>query len=154
MIVVKKQGIELYNDIRATKIIKEDDILKVIAAYKNKDEEIEVTGNYVLIAGGRGPVFDSLGLDEARVEYSHGGITVNENFETNISGIYAIGDVNGGVQLAHVASAQGEYVVENLLGEKSEKDFENFPNCVFTMDEVAHVGNTEEMLKEKGNKGK
>ncbi|NLW41790.1 MAG: dihydrolipoyl dehydrogenase [Tissierellia bacterium] len=148
--LLKKQGIELYNDIRATKIIKEDDILKVIAAYKNKDEEIEVTGNYVLIAGGRGPVFDSLGLDEARVEYSHGGITVNENFETNISGIYAIGDVNGGVQLAHVASAQGEYVVENLLGEKSEKDFENFPNCVFTMDEVAHVGNTEEMLKEKG----
>ncbi|NLD18361.1 MAG: dihydrolipoyl dehydrogenase [Tissierellia bacterium] len=148
--LLKKQGIELYNDIRATKIVKEDGVLKVTAAYKNKDEEIEVTGDYVLIAGGRGPVFQALGLDEIGIEYSNRGISVRENFETSISGIYAIGDVNGGVQLAHVASAQGEFVMEHLLGDAGNKDFENYPNCVFTLDEVAYVGRTEEELKEAG----
>ena len=138
-------------DIRAKEIIQEGDKLRVIAKYKEKDEEIEVVGNYVLIASGRGPLIEGLNLDKAGIEYSGKGITVDDNFETTLEGVYAVGDVNSkGIQLAHVASAQGEYVVETIMGHSTDIVLEHWPACVFTMNEVAQVGYTEEQLKEKG----
>lgn len=148
--ILKKQGIETYVDIRAKEITKEGDKLKVLAKYKEKDEEIEVIGDKVLIASGRGPVLEGLNLDELGMKYDNKGIFVNQEFETNIEGIYAIGDVNRGVQLAHVASAQGVYVMEKIMGHTPDINLDIYPNCVFTMTEVAHVGYTEEELKEKG----
>ena len=152
---LKKQGIEVYVDIRAKEIIKENDKLKVIAKYKEKDEEITVEGNYVLIASGRAPNVEGLGLDKVGIEYSPKGIKVDENFETTVPYVYAIGDVNSrGIQLAHVASAQGEYVVERILGENPDINLDVYPSCVFTMTEVAQVGFTEEKLKEMGKEYK
>lgn len=152
---LKKQGIEVYVDIRAKEIIKENDKLKVIAKYKEKDEEITVEGNYVLIASGRAPNVEGLGLDKVGIEYSPKGIKVDENFETTVPHVYAIGDVNSrGIQLAHVASAQGEYVVERILGENPDINLDVYPSCVFTMTEVAQVGFTEEKLKEMGKEYK
>ncbi len=149
--LLKKQGIETYVDIRAKEIIQEGDKLRVIAKYKEKDEEIEVVGNYVLIASGRGPLIEGLNLDKAGIEYSGKGITVDDNFETTLEGVYAVGDVNSkGIQLARVASAQGEYVVETIMGHSTDIVLEHWPACVFTMNEVAQVGYTEEQLKEKG----
>ncbi len=149
--MLKKQGIETYVDVRAKEIIKEGDKLKVIAKYKEKDEEVEVVGDYVLIASGRGPLVEGLNLDEVGIEYDRKGIKVNDDFETTVPGIYAIGDVNSkGIQLAHVASAQGEYVVEKIMGHDPDIVLEHWPACVFTMNEVAQVGYTEEQLKEKG----
>ncbi len=148
--MLKKQGIETYVDIRAKEITKEGDKLRVLAKYKEKDEEIEAVGDKVLIASGRGPVIDGLNLDELGIKNDHKGIIVNDEFETSIPGIYAIGDVNRGVQLAHVASAQGVYVMEKLMGITPEINLDIYPSCVFTMNEVAHVGYTEEQLKEKG----
>ena len=149
--MLKKQGIETYVDIRAKEITKEGDKLKVLAKYKEKDEEIEVLGDYVLIASGRAPLVDGLNLEGVGIEVSKKGIQVNDDFETTVAGIYAIGDVNSkGIQLAHVASAQGEYVVEKLMGHDPEIVLEHWPACVFTMNEVAQVGFTEEQLKEKG----
>lgn len=149
--LLKKQGIETYTDIRAKEIIKEGNKLRVIAKYKEKDEEIEVVGDYVLIASGRAPLVEGLNLDQVGIEYSNRGIKVNDDFETSIEGIYAIGDVNSkGIQLAHVASAQGEYVVEKIMGHEPQINLEHWPACVFTMTEVAQVGFTEEQLKEKG----
>ncbi|NLV77176.1 MAG: dihydrolipoyl dehydrogenase [Tissierellia bacterium] len=146
----KKQGMETYVDIRAKEIVKEGDKLKVIARYKNKDKEIEVVGDKVLIASGRGPVVEGLNLDGVGVEYDHKGIKVNEHFETTTEGIYAIGDVNDlGIQLAHVASSQGIYVMERLMGLTPDINLDVYPNCVFTLPEVAFVGLTEEQLKEK-----
>jgi dihydrolipoamide dehydrogenase len=148
--LLKKQGIETYVDIRAKEIIKEGDKLRVIAKYKTKDKEIEVVGDKVLIASGRGPVVEDLNLDGVGIEYSHKGIHVNEDFETNIDGIYAIGDVNDvGVQLAHVASNQGVYVMEKIMGIEPVINLDVWPNCVFCIPEVAHVGMTEEEAKEK-----
>ncbi|MDR7857671.1 dihydrolipoyl dehydrogenase [Tissierella sp.] len=147
--MLKKQGIEAYLDIRAKEITKEGNKLKVLAKYKEKDEEIEVIGDKVLIASGRGPVFDGLNLDKIGIKYDDKGVIVNEEFETSVPGIYAIGDVNRGVQLAHVASAQGEYVMEKIMGHTPDVNLDIYPNCVFTMTEVAHVGYTEEELKEK-----
>ncbi len=148
--LLKKRGINVYMDIRAKEIIKEGDKLRVIARYKKKDEEIEVVGDKVLIASGRGPVVEGLNLDDLGIEYSHKGIKVNEHFETNIEGIYAIGDVNDiGIQLAHVASAQGVYTVERIMGLEPTINLDVYPNCVFCFPEVAHVGLTEKEAKEK-----
>lgn len=147
--ILKKQGIETYVNIRAKEITKDGDKLRVLARYKEKDEEIEVVGDKVLIASGRGPVVDGLNLDKLGIENDHKGIIVNEEYETSVPGIYAIGDVNRGVQLAHVASTQGVYVMEKIIGEEPDINLDIWPNCVFTMTEVAHVGYTEEELKEK-----
>lgn len=148
--LLKKQGIKLYNDIRAKKIEKDGNKLVVTAGYKTKDKEEVVDGNYVLIAGGRGPVFDGLSCEELGIKGDKGGVEVDKNFMTSLENVYAIGDlVKGNPQLAHVASAQGEYVAELIMGHKPEINLEIYPNCVFTLNEVAHVGYTEEELKEK-----
>src|SRR5699024_156929 len=103
----RKQGMKTYVDIRAKEIAKSGDKLKVKAQYKNKDKEVEVEGDYVLIASGRRPVIEGLNLDEVGISYDIG-IEVDCNYETTVEGIYAIGDVNDtGIQLAHVASSQG-----------------------------------------------
>jgi len=147
----KKHGMEVYVDIRAKEIVKEGDKLKVSARYKKKDAEIEVMGDKVLIASGRGPVTEGLNLDAVGIEYSEKGIKVDNNFETTVKGIYAIGDVNStGVQLAHVASNQGIYVMEKIMGLEPDINFDIVPNCVFSFPEVAYVGLTEDMIKKKG----
>lgn len=148
--LLKKQGIKLHDDIRGKKIEKSGDLLKVTGAFKKKDKEVEVEGEYVLIAGGRGPVYDGLNCDELGITADGAGIEVNKNFETTLEGVYAIGDiVKGNPQLAHVASAQGEYVAELIMGHTPDINLEMYPSCVFTLSEVAHVGLTEEDLKEK-----
>lgn len=148
---LKKQGMEVYLDIRAKEIVKEGNKLKVIAKYKNKDEEIEVYGDKVLIASGRGPLVEGLNLDQVGVKYDETGIHVNKDFQTSVEGIYAIGDVNNlGIQLAHVASAQGVYVMEKIMGHEPDINLDVYPNCVFTLPEVAYVGMTEEELKKSG----
>lgn len=148
--LLKKQGIDVYVDIRAKEIVSENGKLKVVAKYKDKDEEIEVLGDKVLIASGRAPVVEGLKLDNIGIIHDRRGIQVDDDFQTSIEGIYAIGDVNSkGIQLAHVASSQGTYVVEKIMGLEPDTDFEYFPACVFTMTEVAQVGYTEEELKEK-----
>lgn len=149
--LLRKQGIDVYVDIRAKEITKEGNKLKVVAKYKDKDEEIEVVGDYVLIASGRAPLVNGLNLDGVGIEYSNRGIKVDDDFETTIEGIYAIGDVNSkGIQLAHVASAQGVHVAEKIMGLTPDVNLDHWPTCVFTLNEVAQVGFTEEQLKEKG----
>lgn len=149
--LLKKQGIELYNNVRARKIVRNGDMLTVTAANKKDGSTFDVEGDYVLIASGRAPEYDGLDVAALGINTDKGGILVDENFETSAKGIYAIGDiVSGNPQLAHVASAQGECVAELIMGEKPQKNLEIYPNCVFSINEVAHVGATEEELKEAG----
>ncbi|NLJ77895.1 MAG: dihydrolipoyl dehydrogenase [Tissierellia bacterium] len=149
-IFFRKQGMEAYVEIRAKEIVKEGDKLRVVARYKDKDEEIEVVGDKVLIASGRGPVVDGLGIDGIGIAHDHSGIEVDEDYQTTVEGIYAIGDVNDlGVQLAHVASAQGVYVIEKIMGLEPDINLDIYPNCVFTLPEVAYVGMTEEDLRKQ-----
>lgn len=149
--MLKKQGIELYNDVRAKRIEKNGEMLRVTAAYKKNGETFEVEGDYVLIASGRGPVYDGLPLEKLGVKHDEKGVFVDERFETDVKGIYAIGDiVRDNPQLAHVASAQAESVAEIIMGHEPQTNLSVYPNCVFTMNEVAHAGYTEEELKEKG----
>jgi dihydrolipoamide dehydrogenase len=106
----------------------------------------------VLISIGRTFNTKGLGLEEVGLELGpKGEILVNDYLETNIPGIYAIGDVTNKIQLAHVASAQGILLVENLFGGKKEKmDYSAVPSCIFTSPEIASVGITQEQAKEQG----
>lgn len=149
--MLKKQGIELYNDVRARRITKNGEFLKVEAASKKNGETFEVEGDYVLIASGRRPVYEGIDLEALGVEFDEKGIVVDKNFQTSAAGVFAIGDiVRGNPQLAHVASAQGEYVAEYIMGHQPKIILDVYPNCVFTLNEVAHAGATEEELKERG----
>lgn len=147
---LKKQGMNVYTDIRAKEITRQGNKLKVLAKYKDKDKEIEVIGDKVLIAAGRYPLVEGLNLEGLAIDFNRKGIHTNKDLETSVDGIYAIGDVNSnGIQLAHVASSQGTFVAEKIMGLNPDINLEVWPSCVFTIPEVAFVGLTENELKEK-----
>jgi len=150
--ILKKQGIKLYDEVRAKEIIKGEDGLVIKASSKvaGKNEDIEVHADYLLMASGREPIVEGLNLDALGIEYDGKGIKVNKHYETNIEGIYAIGDVIGGIMLAHVASHEGIHAVEHIMGITSGARQDVIPDCIFINPQIAYVGLTEEMAKEKG----
>lgn len=103
----------------------------------------------VLIATGRKPYIRGLGLESAGIICENNKIIVNEKMETNIKGIYAIGDITGPPFLAHKACAEGIIAAENAMGKQATMDYRVIPYCVFTIPEVASVGFSEERAKEK-----
>jgi dihydrolipoamide dehydrogenase len=105
----------------------------------------------VLVATGRRPYTDGLGLEDIGVKKDRSGrIEIGSHFETNIAGIYAVGDVVVGPMLAHKAEEEGIAAVELMAGQKGHVNYEAIPNVVYTWPEVASVGATEEELKAKG----
>jgi dihydrolipoamide dehydrogenase len=111
----------------------------------------EIKANWLLVATGRRPVTHGLELEKAGVEVNeHGFITVDEFGQTNVPTIYAIGDVNGGPQLAHAATSQGVTVAESAFTGKLSPVETLVPACIFTVPEVGGVGLTEKDAKEKG----
>ncbi|WP_408955960.1 dihydrolipoyl dehydrogenase [Natroniella sp. ANB-PHB2] len=110
----------------------------------------ELEADLALLAIGREPYAEELNLDAIGLELENGAIKVDQYLETEIDGVYAIGDVTAKIQLAHVASKQGIVAVENILGDKKEMDYDVIPNTIFTHPEVASVGLTEEEAKEEG----
>ena len=122
--------------------------LEVTAAVGGEEKVFPT--QYVLMAVGRKPNVEGLGLKEAGIEFSEKGIEVNDRMETNVPGVYAIGDVTGKWLLAHYASAQGEVAAKNSLGHEMQMDERVVPRCVYTLPEVASVGLTEERAKDEG----
>lgn len=110
----------------------------------------EITADKVLICVGRKPETKALALERAGIATEKNRIKTNGEFETNIGGVYAIGDVNGKVLLAHAASAQGIYVAEKICGKHSEIKLDLVPSCIYTKPEIACVGKSEQQLKEEG----
>lgn len=117
--------------------------------YIKKEKEFTVQVDKVLMAVGRRPNTDGLNLEAVGVDYTRKGITVNERFETSVPGIYAIGDVTGGIMLAHAATYQGLHALNGICGLDDSIRFDLIPAAVFTMPEVATVGMTEEQCKEQ-----
>ncbi len=115
-----------------------------------KGPEITVSGEKILIATGRKSGAVNLGLETIGITHERNWIKVDKRMETNVKGIYAIGDCNGQILLAHVASAQGEIAVENALGHPAIFDPATTPACIYTNPEFAGVGLTEEQAKAKG----
>lgn len=121
---------------------------KVIFEKKGKETELET--EKVLLAVGRKPNVEGLGLDEVGIAYDKKGITVTDMMQTSVSGVYAIGDVNGRQMLAHAAEMQGKRAVNSILGLQDDIRFEIMPAAIFTNPEAACVGKTEELLKAEG----
>ena len=114
-------------------------------------ETVAFEDEKMLVAVGRQANTDSLRLDACGIKYEKGRILVNEKMETNVPGIYAIGDcVKGYAQLAHTASAMGEVAAENIMGIPAVYDEKTNPTCVYMEPEAASVGLTEEQCKAKG----
>ncbi|MBT3911058.1 MAG: dihydrolipoyl dehydrogenase [Rhodospirillaceae bacterium] len=132
----------------------------VTLTMQGRDDKKKETmkADVVLVAIGRRPFTDKLGLDKAGVTVDERGfIPVDEDFQTNVPGIYAIGDVIGGAMLAHKAEDEGAVCAEILSGETGHIDYDSIPGIVYTHPEVAAAGKTEEQLKEAGieyNSGK
>lgn len=121
---------------------------KVVATTGEGEKAFEA--QYVLMAVGRRPNIEGLGLEEAGVHFTPKGVEVNEKMETNVSDVYAIGDVTGQWLLAHFASAQGGVAAENAMGQEVRMDRRHVPRCVYTLPEVASVGLTEKQAKDAG----
>ncbi len=143
-----KNGIEIYTNTKVESISKSDSRLLVNTSSAAGSKTFEA--EKVLLAIGRKPATDSLGLDNAGIKTERNAITVDKNMRTNVNSIYAIGDCNGGVMLAHVASAEGIAAVESIMGRRPSIDFKTIPYCVYTKPELAGVGMTEEQAKSKG----
>ena len=127
----------------------------IVKAEDKNGKELEFKGDYCLVSVGRKPYTEGLGLDKAGVKTDdRGRVAVNDHLETNVSGIYAIGDVVRGAMLAHKAEEEGVFVAESMAGQKPHINYNLIPGVVYTWPEAASVGYTEEQLKEKGTKYK
>lgn len=148
--VLKKQGMKFNMQTAVSAVERSGDTVKVTAKDK-KGEEVVFEGDYVLVAVGRKPYTENLGLEKAGVELDERGrVKVNDHLQTNVQNIYAIGDVVKGAMLAHKAEEEGVFVAETLAGQKPHINYNLIPGVVYTWPEVAGVGKTEEQLKEEG----
>jgi dihydrolipoamide dehydrogenase len=118
---------------------------------RDSDDKFNLEADYCLVAIGRRPYTDNLGLENAGVaKDERGRIAVDHHLQTNVPGIYAIGDVVQGAMLAHKAEEEGVFVAETIAGQRPHVDYNLIPGVVYTWPEVAAVGQTEEQLKEAG----
>ncbi|MCW9003196.1 MAG: dihydrolipoyl dehydrogenase [Rhodospirillales bacterium] len=149
--ILKRQGItfKLSSKVTGAKTAKAGVTLSVEPRDGGKAEQMKA--DVVLVSVGRRPYTEGLGLEGAGVEMSDRGfIKVDDDYQTNVSGIFAIGDVIGGAMLAHKAEEEGVAVAELLAGQHGHVNYEVIPGVVYTWPEVASVGWTEEKLKAKG----
>ena len=148
--VLRKQGMKFNLSTGVQSVERNADTVKVTAKDK-KGEEVVFEGDYVLVAVGRSPYTKGLGLEKAGVDLDERGrVKTNEHLQTNVSNIYAIGDVVAGAMLAHKASEEGTLVAELIAGQKPHINYNLIPGVVYTWPEVAAVGKTEEQLKAEG----
>lgn len=147
-LILKKRGIDIHTA-AAVKGVEEKDGL-CVCTFEEKDKPLSVESQYVLCAVGRCPNTDRLFAEEGMLQMERGRVIVDENFKTSMDGVYAIGDLIPGPQLAHAASAHGVAVVESLAGKEPSVDVNTVPGCVYTSPEIASVGITEDEAKERG----
>jgi dihydrolipoamide dehydrogenase len=145
---LKKKGMEIHSSTKVISIEKVNEELIVTA--EGKKGEIKFKADNVLVSIGRSPMLEGLNTLALGIELDRRAIKVDENYETNIPGIYAVGDINGKIMLAHAASHQGKKVVERIMGYNVSHSSEVIPSCIFVFPEIAFVGITENEAKEKG----
>ncbi len=143
---LKKKKIKLFTGVSVEKVERRDDGVHSFISGGG-----EIVSEKVLVAVGRALNSDHIGLEEAGVEKGRRGeILVNEKMETSVPGIYAIGDVRGGMLLAHLASKEGKVAAENSMGGDEVIDYQVVPAAIFTSPEIASVGLREFQAEEKG----
>ena len=145
--LLKKQGMEFFLSHTVQSAAVKGKSVTVVAINKN-GEKVEFSGDYCLVAVGRRPYSNNLGLADIGIALDEQGrIPVNEHLETAIPGIYAIGDVIAGAMLAHKAEEEGVFVAETMVGQKPHINYKSIPEVLYTWPEAAGVGFTEDELK-------
>jgi len=146
--ILSKRGINIVTGAKVESIADEGDLKKVIASTTKGEQSF--SGEYVLMAVSRSANTSGLQhLMEQGLDNDRGCVRVNEKMETNLPGIYAIGDLVHGAGLAHVASTEGEVAADNALGHEATMEYSVVPNPIFTFPEIAFVGLTEAEAKER-----
>lgn len=147
---MKKMGIEFHLESPVQAVEKSPVGAKVVCKDKT-GETVSFEAEKVLVAIGRKANTASLNLEAGKIDNDRGRIIVNDKMETNVPGVYAIGDcVLGHAQLAHTASAMGEVAAENIMGQEAHYDEKTNPTCMYIEPEAASVGLTEEQCKAQG----
>ena len=145
----KKSGIVLHLSSEVTKVDTKGK--GCVVTVKTPTGEIKIETDIVLSAVGVATNLENLGLEEVGVKTDKGKVVVDAFYKTNISGVYAIGDITSGPALAHVASAEGIICVEKIAGHTPQPlDYNNIPGCTYCSPEIASVGYTEEAAKKAG----
>ncbi len=153
--ILKKQGLKFTMGSAVKSVSVKNKTASVTYVNRKKDTEHQVDADVVLIATGRKPFLDGLGLEALGITLTEGGqIKTDSNYSTNITGVYAIGDAISGPMLAHKAEDEGMAVAEILAGQAGHVNYGVIPGVIYTHPEVASVGLTEEQLKETGNEFK
>ncbi len=147
--LLKKRGIQILTDTKVKEASVKKGRAHIIVTDKDGKESV-LEAEKVLVAVGRSPFTEGLQLEKLNLTMNGRFIKVNEQMETSISGVYAIGDVTGRQMLAHKASAEGVAAAENASGHHSKVDYAKIPNCIYTFPEVASVGMSEKQAKEAG----
>ena len=142
--VLEKQGVEFYMQ-SAVK-----SIANGCVTFERKGKEQSIEADKVLVAVGRKPNVEGFALENTSIKYNARGIEVDDDMLTNVPGVYAIGDVNARMMLAHAATMQGLHVVNTIVGVKDDIRLDIMPAAIFTNPEAACVGKTEEQLKADG----
>lgn len=146
----KELKAEFFFQHKVTNVVNNGDDVTVTAT-NSKDEQVTISGDYVLVCIGRRPFTEGLNLEGAGVVVDRGKVVVDEHtLQTNVPNIYAIGDVVRGAMLAHKAEEEGVFVAETIAGQKPHINYNLIPGVVYTWPEVASVGKTEEELKTAG----
>src|SRR3989441_3251611 len=145
---LSKVGGEIHTDSKVSEVVKRNGALQV--RFSTGGEGGAVDADQVLLAVGRTPYTQGLDAEKAGVQLDRGRVVVDDHLRTSADGVWAIGDVIGGVMLAHVASYEGVCAAENIAGHGDRgPDYHAAPNCVYTDPEIAHVGLGEKEAKEK-----
>ena len=142
-----KRGIDINTQAQVTGI--SENAGEYTVSFTRKGKEESVVADKVLMAVGRRANLDSLNLSDVGIECSRRGVSVNEVMQTNVPHIYAIGDINGSMMLAHAATFQGIVALDHIMGIDNEIDLSVMPAAVFTSPEAASVGLTEDECKDK-----
>ena len=144
--LLRGKGVEIYTDAKL-KEIKEG----MTCIFEKDGEELSAEGDVVIIAAGRKPQTKDMGLETAGVAMNRRGfVEVDDEMHTNIPNIYAIGDITGKIQLAHVATAQGIATAHNIAGEHKKMAYNAVPSCIYSNPEIACVGLSEAKAIEEG----
>ncbi len=143
----KKMGIEVHTGARVKEIRKEEELC---CTFVEKEQEISISCEKILVAAGRRADTSGLLGEGISLEMEKGRILVDETFMTSIPGIYAVGDVIGGIQLAHVAEAEAINAVCAMNGTASRMNLKLVPSCIYTSPEIASVGMTADEAKAAG----
>ncbi|MDE6009744.1 MAG: dihydrolipoyl dehydrogenase [Muribaculaceae bacterium] len=146
---LSKKGIKIITG-AAAKLISQNSEGEIEVTYESKGKNELVKATNLLMAVGRAPRVNGMGLENTSINFSSKGIEVNENMQTSEESIYAIGDVNGRMMLAHVASFQGLRALNAIDNISDSINFEIVPSAVFTVPECGMVGKTEEECKANG----